>query len=38
MTPATVRHLQEIRRQLLDPPTIYSNDDTAAVETVTAAA
>jgi transposase-like protein len=38
MTPAAVRHLQEIRRQLFDPPIIDSNDDTAVVETVTAAA
>ena len=38
MTPAAVRHLQEIRRQLLDPPAIDSNDNTVTVEAVTAAA
>jgi transposase-like protein len=38
MTPAAVRHLQEIRRQLFDPPTLDTNDDTAAAEAVTAAA
>ncbi|MEW6477651.1 MAG: IS256 family transposase [Actinomycetota bacterium] len=38
MTPTAVRQLQEIRRQLFDPPTLHSNDVTPVVETVTAAA
>jgi transposase-like protein len=38
MNPAAVRHLQEIRRQLFDPPIIDNDDITADVETVTAAA
>jgi len=38
MNPAAVRHLQEIRHQLLDPPIIDNDDITADVETVTAAA
>jgi transposase-like protein len=38
MTPAAVRRLQEMRRQLFDPPVLIDDHDTALPETVTAAA
>jgi hypothetical protein len=37
MNPTAVRHLQELRRQLFDPPAT-DNDDPATSQTVTAAA